>query len=309
MAEVVRTAARLAHQQRECTPGGEVVPPPTDARVALLVGGLGSTSDAAGVDGVDTAALGYRADDVVRFSYRGGLVPDPTDGLAFATLARSAYDATSSAGDLQTVAQRLADVLTQLARARPGVPIDVIAHSQGGIVARLAVASAAAGGTLPPEVATLATIGTPHGGADLATAAVASGRTPGVLHLAGSVTSFPPDAPAVQQLSETSELIGEIRDLPLPDRVVRRSIAARGDLVVPVPRTVDRAFPSAVVPSSGVDAHDRLPASPLTTRELALTLAGRPPTCVSPWDRWVDAAVGEAIAWATDAAGAAALAG
>jgi hypothetical protein len=82
------------------------------------------------------------------------------------------------------------------------------------------------------------------------------------------------------------------------------SIAARGDLVVPVPRTAAPGAVQVVVPVSGVTAHDRLPGSPEAARELALALAGQPPGCQSFRSALVDQAVGEGISWAEDAAGA-----
>ncbi len=62
-----------------CTPPGQVVSGPAGRRIVVLVGGLGSTSGDAAVDGVDAAALGYDPGDVYRFSYAGGRVPDLGD--------------------------------------------------------------------------------------------------------------------------------------------------------------------------------------------------------------------------------------
>src|SRR5204862_2876877 len=61
---------RRAH----CTTDHVKPAPPKGDHVALLVGGLGSTSDNAAVDGVPTADLGYDPSEVFRFSYAGGLV-------------------------------------------------------------------------------------------------------------------------------------------------------------------------------------------------------------------------------------------
>lgn len=306
VAAVERLATR-AREQRGCTPTGVPTPVARERRVVVLVGGLGSTSERAAVDRVDAGALGVAPGDVVRFSYAGGVVPRddarPADGLP-----RTAYDAATSAGDLEVAAARLEEVLQGLAAARPGTPIDVIAHSQGGVVARLAIASAAERGRLPTEVATLATLGTPHDGADAASAA-AGARWGLPLAAARAVLPYDPASAAVRQLDEGSALIERLRALPLPERVHRVSIAARGDLVVAVPRTMGDGFPSVVVPLVGPDAHDRLPGAPVTTRELALAIHGRAPTCAS-WSALVaDTVVGEAIAWATDSVGAAVRSG
>ena len=71
-------AAAWAESHRPCTADGVEVAPPAERRAAVLVGGLGSTSEHASVDDVDVAALGYDADDVVRFSYAGGRTPRST---------------------------------------------------------------------------------------------------------------------------------------------------------------------------------------------------------------------------------------
>src|SRR6185312_4138354 len=91
--------------------------------VAVLVGGLGSSSDNAAVGDVDTPTLGYRPDDVVRFSYRGGADP---------------YDARDSTGDIRASGERLAELLIATADTTDE-PLDVIAHSQGGLVVRVAL--------------------------------------------------------------------------------------------------------------------------------------------------------------------------
>jgi hypothetical protein len=309
VAHVLEGLARLSAQQQQCTPADEPPTARTERRIAVLVGGLGSTSERAAVDEVDTMAVGFAPADVVRFSYAGGRVPDPTDAPEFAAIVGTHYAAPATTTDLEVAAERLADLLRAIARARPGVPMDVIAHSQGGVIARLAITGASRRGALPAEVATVATIATPHGGADLATAAEVV-RQADVVPLDALVRSagHDPEAPSIVQLSEVAPFIERLDDHDLPDRIHRVSIAARGDLVVPVPRTMDRDFPTAVVAVGGLRAHDDLPSSPAVTRELALVIEGRSPTCRLPNDLLVDVLGGEAVSWATDAVAAAMLA-
>lgn len=295
---------------RACTPAeGSPPPPPAPGdRVVVLVGGFGSTSESAAADDVDWAALGYAPDDVVRFSYRGGRTPPPpgADG-PLADVASSAYDAHESQGDLHVAGDRLADLLDEVARARPGVPIDVIAHSQGGIVTRLALADAEAEGGIPPGVDVVATLGTPHGGADLATVAAAVAGGPAgdapleALWWLGAPVD--PDQPATAQLAEVSPVIDELRRTGIPDGVRFLSIGARGDLTVPAPRTVVPGAPHVVAPLVGPSAHDRLPGSPEATRELALAIGGLPPTCESFGDALLDGLAGESISGFEDELG------
>lgn len=310
----VRFADDLDHllaQQRDCTAPSALPrsPRPTERRLLVLVGGLGSTSTRASIDDVDARALGVSPSDVVRFSYAGGRVPDDTDSSDLADIATHRYEAADTHGDLGVAAARLDTFLHEVARAAPGVPIDVVAHSQGGVVARLAVARAAAADRLPAEVATLATIASPLDGADLATAARSASKARAPVPALVAATGYgSSSSPAVEQLSEVSDLADELRRADVPARVARVSIAARGDLVVPTPRTLAAGFPSAIVDLVGADAHTALPGAPETTRELRLLRAGAPPTCSSSADAAVDLLVGEGLSWATDLAGAAALA-
>jgi len=300
-----------------CT--AEDVPPPSPAgrRVLVLVAGFGSTSGHTGVDDVDAASLGYASDDVLRFSYAGGRTPaDPGAGpSSLGALPTSDYTSAHSLGDLPTAGDDLADLLADVAAAEPGVPIDVVAHSQGGVVARLGLSRAAGRAALPPEVQTLITLGSPHHGADLATAGSAIASTPrgsAALELAGALgLPVAGDSAALHQLSERSAVAAHPGDggggVPFPPGVRFTSVGARGDPVVPLPRTLAPGAATTTVSVTGVGAHDALPGSPQATREIALAVGGLPPTCRSREDRLMDVAVGHGIAAAHDGAGAALL--
>jgi hypothetical protein len=183
----------------------------------------------------------------------------------------------------------------------------VIAHSQGGIVARLALLELERrhGRGWLDHVGLLATLGTPHGGADLATAAralagTAAGRD--VLLTFEHLFGVDADAESGRQLSELSGVIQRLDDHPVPAGLRAVSIGARGDPVVPLPRTRLEGAPEVVVPLDGLRAHDRLPGDRRTTRELALAVAGLPPTCTGWGEAVVDEVVGSAIAEAEDVA-------
>ncbi len=74
--------------------------------------------------------------------------------------------------DLTISGERLGEMVAGLAEVEPGVPIDIVAHSQGGLVARVAIEGLAAAGD-DGVLGAVVTIGTPHQGADLAVAAAA----------------------------------------------------------------------------------------------------------------------------------------
>lgn len=308
-----RRAVELARSitvrlQADCTDSGTPVPAdPAGDRTAVLVAGIGSTSAKTSIDAVDTAALGYADADVVRYSYAGGRIPDDDDltpGLA-AIPARS-YGAGDTLHDLVAEGQALADLIEDAAAARPGVPVDVIAHSQGGIVTRLAVSELERRSGGLDALGTVVTIGTPHGGADLATVAVTADAADHAI--ADAVrwaidVDVDPDSTAVLQLAEGSPVIERLAEEGVPDDVAFRTIGARGDLVVPGNRTSVDGHPSAMVRRSGLFAHSDLPGEPSVTRELGLALAGLAPACRGVVDTVLDVVTPELISVSEDLAG------
>jgi hypothetical protein len=291
--------ARWVVDRQRCTPASEPAPRPASRRILVQVGGIGSTSETAAVTRVDSRALGYADADVVRFSYAGGRVPSgrgaPSRPLG--AIPARPYGSADSQIDLRVAADRLAALLAEVAAAEPGVPIDVVAHSQGGIVARLALDTSSVGRPPAPPVATLVTLGSPHQGADLAGVVQAGRLTDSGRRALASVRAtlgldLDPDAPAAAQLAPTSALLDELARSSAPPGVHLMSVGARGDIVVPAGRTVVAGMPSAVVSVSGPRAHDRLPGAAEATREIALAVAGRPPTCRSLADAATDLVVG-----------------
>ena len=125
------------------------------------------------------------------------------------------------------------------------MPIDLIAHSQGGVVARLALIELERrhGDALARAASGMfATLGSPHGGADLATARPRAGRAPSTggevldaVRAPRPTRSSTTTPPSIAQLGETSDVVAELAAHPVPDTIHAVSIAARGDLVVPVP--------------------------------------------------------------------------
>jgi hypothetical protein len=299
----------------ECTPGS--VPPPTvsERRILVVVSGLGTGSDSNSAFDLPTDELGYAATDVVRYSYAGGRAPDPGhphrpgDGGLGGIDVRP-FDGLDSQQPLEQSADRLAEVLGEVARRDPGVPIDVIAHSQGGVVARLALDRAATRATLPHEVTNLVTLGSPHQGADLAEAvmgvqdtlvgdAILQGAVDG-----GVMAPLDPRRPAITQLAPTGPTLAAVRDQPLPDHVRFTSVGVRYDLTVPAGRTDDGAAHHVVVdPGLSFDAHGAVTTSPAALREVRLALAGAAPTCEAFGAHLLDRAAPEVISRTQQAGG------
>lgn len=313
-ADIVESVIR--HVRQDCTDASVVPPPPAGERVALLVAGLGSSSEQGAIDDVDLDALGYDRADVLRYRYGGGRTPTDDElhpGLA--GIPSGTYAPEDTLGDVVERGRELADLVEQTAAARPGLPIDLYAHSLGGVVTRVALLELAErkGSGRSPAIDALgqvATIGSPHSGADLATVAVLSekGFVQDVSHIR-SVFGIPidPYSPAVRQLAETSDLMDRLRAEGVPDGVDLRTVAARGDLVVTADKADVAGRPSAIIDLSGPSAHAGVPGHADTTRELQLGLAGLPPACQALGDALQDAVFAEVISGVTDAVGLATL--
>jgi Peptidase family M23/Putative serine esterase (DUF676) len=299
----VRALGEWHHDQGQCTNSTVAPPLPQQRRFAVLVGGIGSSSQSASIDDVDTSALGYRPGDVLRFSYNGGRVPSSTSSAGeLANLTESEYGPRDTVGDLRVAGQRLAQLLEQVVASAPaGLPVDVIAHSQGGLVVRLALADLEV--TNPEALARLGvvvTIGTPHHGTELAELASASAANPldALLVDAGqSISRYPvsPNDVAVAQMTPGSDLLAELAATPLPPGLRVVSIAGRGDVIVPSPRSQLEGATNVTVSADGASVHDRLPGSAAVTREIGLAIADMGPTCVSAADAMIDAASGTLV--------------
>ncbi|HEX4905030.1 MAG TPA: peptidoglycan DD-metalloendopeptidase family protein [Acidimicrobiales bacterium] len=294
---VARRVERVVDDQRDCTPAD--VPPPSAPgrdRIAVLVAGLNSTMGGGAVMRIDTGALGYLPERVVQYSYVGG---------------QAEYDARDTHQDIRISGDRLRALLQDIARTHPGVPVDLIAHSQGGLVVRAAVTGADHWDPTMPTIANVVTLGTPHHGAVAATAANAIGvdrRVARLFEVAEGLGA--PTGRSTQQLASSSHLIDELHDVGLPAGATVTSIAASGDLLVDAQMSAIDDATNVVVPVAGGilsgTAHDALPGAPATARELALALGGRGPTCrdLGPDLELVDAVnLANTVTWVSDRLG------
>jgi len=202
---------------------------PPNANVAVGVAGLASSSETA--RDLDLTGLGFAPGDVVYFSYRG--LPAPGDpGM------EAAYRQVDTYGSLRAAAHRLYDQLAAVHAARPGRRVDLVAHSQGGLVAAYFLAYLYdPRDPLLPGVDHLVTLATPHQGADLATTVThlrGTDRGRRLLRRLAPVARLlgfgvPADSVAVQQLAEDSRFIRQLRA-----RVLVRATALRGGVDVVV---------------------------------------------------------------------------
>ena len=290
---------------RDCTSSSTAPPPPpSERRILVVVGGLRSDDDDDLVDEIGPADLGYDDADVVRYSYEGGATPGTGAGLG---IDEHGYEPSDTEVGLRESAEHLDALIEDIGAAAPGVPIDIVAHSQGGVITRLALDEP---GTGVDRVVTLAT---PHRGADLATFLTEVNENTAVDGI-GTTIEAVDDAwlgdqvvaigsPAISDLAETSDVIQDLPDVPAD--VALTSIATGRDVIVPNTKSRVDGHARWTVVNGGW--HGGLPGSTAGRRETALALGGLPPTCRSLFAGFGDALLGEAISLGTDVAAVAAV--
>lgn len=285
-----RTPLLSANAIEPCADAVSIGPapvPPSD-NIAVLVAGIGSktrggTSAALYEGGPEL--LGYPRAKTYRFSYRSSAAPD----------LHVDYERTDTFGDLRATGIRLRALLRDVARRHPGQAVDLIAHSQGGIVARsyLQLAAESWDARLP-HVEHLVTFATPHDGAPLAGAAGPIDRTTGgraALMLASQWARAggpipDPYAPSVAQLTPGSGLLTALdREAVLyGTRVLSLGIA--NDVVVPADHARWDGHAATVVGPRWFNGHDAIVISPEARGVAHAFLRDARTTCRGGWDLW-----------------------
>lgn len=277
---------------RGCEPIAGFPPrlPPND-NVVVAIAGIGSRTFP-NVEGEifehGPEQLGYAPEDVYPFSYRGD------DGADL----HEDYPASATGKDIRSAAGKLRDLLVQIARRHPDRGIDLIAHSQGGIVAHTYLKEAAASwDPATPRVEHAVTFASPHEGAPLAAVATDLTRKPGFLgaiargvgYLAAARRGLPhPGAGSVGQLAPGSDLLDGLAREDVLFGVRALALTTPNDLIVPASHARWRGETSATVPPAGglLGGHEAIVSS-----EAALAIAHRflrdgPPLCPTKWDDW-----------------------
>ncbi len=273
-------------------------PPRPNDNVAVLVAGLssatrgGSNSD---LFNLGRSMLGYRLEDTYRFSYAGH------EGRGL----HRPYRTTDTYGDLVLAARRLRDLLAAIARQRPGADVDLIAHSQGGVVARLFLQKLAhPWGSKLPRVEHLVTLATPHTGAPVAASLtkVRNETLSGALVLWGArrlVAGGLPDTGgrAIGQLAPGSSLMRSLarEDIVYGTRAL--ALTMPNDLVVPSDRALMPEEQSHVLGPEGWNGHEAVVRSSAARGLAHSFLRGAPPVCAGAWDAW-GRGIGRAIGFA-----------
>lgn len=279
-----------ANEAETCDPKKDIGAAPTrpNRNLAVLVAGIGSKTaggTSAALYEAGEHLLGYDRRDIYPFSYRG------SDG----PLMHEPYERVDTFHDIRRAAAKLRVLLRRLARAHPGRAVDLIAHSQGGIVARTYLSTVAeAWARDAPRVEHLVTFSSPHRGAPLAGARDVLDATKGgrALLQAGSWWSrnggaLPdPYAESVGQLAPGSDLMDALarETVVYGTRVLTLSIPH--DVVVPADVSRWPGHPHSVTPPVGLNAHDAIVTSPVARGIAHAFLRDRPQPCADGWDVW-----------------------
>ncbi|MGH2754943.1 MAG: peptidoglycan DD-metalloendopeptidase family protein [Actinomycetota bacterium] len=260
--------------------------PPND-NVAIAVAGIGSSTKggiAADIYEHGPGWLGYPEHKVYRFSYKGSA----------GNGSHEPYLSTDTYGNLEEAAERLQLLVAEVGRLHPGSGVDLIAHSQGGVVARAYLELAAEEWEADrPRIEHLVTFATPHTGAPAAgLVRDLQRRSWGPLVLDGArrwaARGGPlpdPRSPAVLQLAPGSELMRKLARERFLFGVRMLALAIPNDVIVPADRAL-LGGASRVVPPKGINGH-RAIVSSWDARGIAYRfLRDAPETCRTGWDDW-----------------------
>lgn len=276
--------------QRDCVEHETVdaaTAPPND-NVVVTISGLGSRSG--GPTGTElyrhaVDLLRYPAENVYVFSYAG------MDGARL----HEPYGPSATYGDLGVAATKLHALLRALGERHPGADVDLLAHSQGGLVARVFLERLRTS-WVPglPHVDHLVTLATPHTGAPAAdvVARMDDSFTGNAINDVLSVVSretqlFPdPRAEAVAQLSPSSDIHALLarEDVAFGTRVL--ALAVPDDFAVPAQRARLEHEQSLTLPPAGGFAHSRIVESERAASVAHDFLRDAAPSCPGGWDDW-----------------------
>jgi hypothetical protein len=228
--------------------------------------------------------LGYPPARTYRFSYAG------TGGPRL----HAPYRTGATFGDIRSAARELGRLLARVARRHPQASVDILAHSQGGIVARTFLASARAWDPALPRVEHLVTFSSPHQGSPLAGAArrLAEGSAGerllvDTLSAASRRRAGEPDprSTAVAQLAPGSELLDGLARSDVVFGTQALALAIPNDFLVPADRARwEDARNRVVAPTGGHDGHSGILRSAMARAIAHSFLRDGAPSCPGEWD-------------------------
>ena len=290
LAPVLERPEDLAAGSGACEPAGRparTAAPPND-NIAVLVAGINSATRggvAPELYALGPRLLGYPESRLYRFSYAGPAGPD----------LHRPYAVGDTWGGLGLAAARLRELLERIGRRHPDEGVDLIAHSQGGIVARILLQNLWAWEHDVPHIEHLVTLSTPHAGAPL------SGEIAQLDDATGTGGWFvdalaawsrrgggvpDPRSSAVAQLAPGSGLLERLASEDIVYGTRALALTMPNDVIVPSDRARLPYEVNRVVRPEGWDGHAGSVRS-LPARALVRSfLSGDPMSCSTRWDVW-----------------------
>jgi len=225
---VVEVGLYLLEHLTSCPQPPAAAHPKGSGNDVIAVGGLSSSRRATANDELTKSftfpvrRLGYAPDDVIYHSYRAD---SPT------------YAAEDTYGDLHAQARALSREIKEWARAHPGEKLDLVGHSQGGVIIDLFLTEVYRGHESEyPPIENVVTFASPHEGTPLADLEVTVQKRQKTLSAALDVlgADLPLGARSISQLGENSPTIKNLwRNGGVPRGIRYLSIAGAADPVVP----------------------------------------------------------------------------
>lgn len=303
--------------KEEMALGADAPPPPND-NIVVAVAGIGSHTDelsdgkikaAASMYNMDLRTLGYSEDSIFHYSYKG---IEEREGQGPYRL-HAPYTREDTYQSLRDAAGLLARQVEEIHKLYPKKEIDIVAHSQGGLVAQYYLAALYQPKRLEsPQVDHFVAIATPHGGADAAQLhRQIAGSEYGDFLLEGwdelsRMTGLPrPSSAAVQEMAEDSTFLTELDRLWNPEKVETTTIAATFDYVVTAPHTHLKGAThfTANLPTtfgSIFNAHGDVVEANNTKQIIYGALSDDPVACTAFRDAVADHGIGNAISTVED---------
>jgi hypothetical protein len=276
LAAAVAGTADWFEQRQHCDPHA----PPADGeggsghRVMFVAGIESSASADEPPLALPPAQLGYLPGEVTYFSYSGG----------------RDYTAADTEGPIIVAARRLASQLRGMQRRAPGREVDLIAHSQGGVVveAFLTLIYKPGDRSYPP-LGTVVTLSSPLHGDPLASAlAGVAGTDSGAAGLRAAARAasavgdrLPLLAPAIRDLAAGSDLMKRLDSAHLPDEVQLTTVGAATDVIVPADAAGRTGARGTTVIPEGLNAHKAVLSDPSALRAVRAALENKPLPCQS----------------------------
>lgn len=297
---------------------GAKPPPPPNENIVVAVAGIGSHTkgkNGSAIPGgsiykLDFETLGYEEDRVFHFSYAG-----IEEGRRGPYSLHKPYEKKDTFKDIRDSAQVLKDLMLELKKRYPDKKVDLVAHSQGGLVSQYFIGAIYdPDNPRLPKIDQFITFSTPHHGADAAKLGRVLSDTPeGQLNLyslnsLAALSGLPPaTSVSAMQMAEGSNFLTNLNRDWNPRKVQTTTIASSMDYVVTPQHTRlsgarHHTLDLPNMPSAALSAHSYVATSSASKSLLYSLLAERPVKCTALRNVLADRVSGALLSFGQDVA-------